>query len=99
MQGAGITLTNLGGLGVDRLFPIINWPQAAIVGLAAVRWTQQRNNAGAWRELPMLPLSLAIDHRLINGADAARFIDRIGRLLEAPNALLVDSGTVSDALG
>jgi len=81
-QGAGITLSNLGGMGLSNIQPIINWPQSAIVGVAAARWQQQRDDNGAWQEQLLLPLTLAFDHRLINGAEAARFVACIKGLLE-----------------
>jgi pyruvate dehydrogenase E2 component (dihydrolipoamide acetyltransferase) len=84
MQGAGITLSNLGNMGVSSIYPIINWPQVAIVGVAAGQWQQCRRDNGEWHEQLMLPLTLAFDHRIINGADAGRFLGFIKTLLENP---------------
>lgn len=83
MQGAGITVSNLGGFGLSAIYPLINWPQAAILGFAAYQ-TEQRQINEAWQARLMLPLTLAFDHRLINGADGARFIAHIKKTLEQP---------------
>ncbi|MCP3665300.1 MAG: 2-oxo acid dehydrogenase subunit E2 [Gammaproteobacteria bacterium] len=88
LQGAGITLSNLGNMGLNSIHPIINWPQSAIVGTAATRWSQKRNSDGLWKEYLLLPLTLAFDHRLINGADGARFIAHLKSLLENPQLLI-----------
>jgi pyruvate dehydrogenase E2 component (dihydrolipoamide acetyltransferase) len=83
MQGGGFTVTNLGGIGGTAFTPIINAPQAAILGMS-------RNQIEAvWRDgafVPrtMLPLSLSYDHRIIDGADAARFTRFICEALENP---------------
>ena len=84
MQGAGITLSNLGGMGVTSIYPVINWPQAAIIGVAAGQWQQQRDDNDEWQEKLILPLTLAFDHRIINGADGARFLGFIKLILEQP---------------
>lgn len=88
LQGAGITLSNLGNMGLCSIYPIINWPQSSIVGTAAARWRQRRDPHGNWRERLLLPLTLAFDHRLINGADGARFVAHLKTLLEQPDRLL-----------
>lgn len=75
MQGAGITLSNLGGFGVSGLHPIINWPQAAIVGVGSAE-----AGDGDLR----LPVILGFDHRVINGADGGRFLQSLRSLLEDP---------------
>ncbi|MCP4994096.1 MAG: 2-oxo acid dehydrogenase subunit E2 [Gammaproteobacteria bacterium] len=87
LQGAGITLSNLGNMGLCSIYPIINWPQSAIVGTAATHWSQKRNSEGLWKEHLLLPLTLAFDHRLINGADGAKFIAHLKSLLENPQLL------------
>lgn len=75
MRGGSITISNLGGFGVDSIYPMINWPQSAIIGLA----DSHRDGKAEW-----LPVTLAFDHRLINGADAARFIRTLRGWLEDP---------------
>lgn len=83
LRGAGMTITNLGGLGVDGIQPVVNWPEVAILGVAAARERAVPAGDGiAWRR--ELPLTLGFDHRVINGADAARFLDGIAGLLADP---------------
>ncbi|MGR8918766.1 MAG: 2-oxo acid dehydrogenase subunit E2, partial [Gammaproteobacteria bacterium] len=86
-SGAGMTLTNLGGMGVNGIQPIVNWPEVAILGVAAgERHAVPGEDGGvAWRTL--LPLTLGFDHRVINGADAARFLDAVVALLADPLGL------------
>lgn len=88
-QGASITLSNLGNMGLSSIYPIINWPQSSIVGVAAARWHQRRNEDGQWQERLLLPLTLAFDHRIINGVDGARFVADMKMSLEHPKKLLM----------
>jgi pyruvate dehydrogenase E2 component (dihydrolipoamide acetyltransferase) len=88
MSGGCFTITSLGGVGGTYFTPIINAPEVAILGVCRARWAPQRGGAGSdidWRL--MLPLSLSYDHRLINGADAARFARRFAEVLADPSAL------------
>jgi len=82
MKGGSITLSNLGGLGAEGVFPVINWPEVAILGVGAAEWVPYYKNADtAVPELRlMMPLCLAFDHRVINGADSARFMQTISEL-------------------
>lgn len=80
MQGACFTITNLGGIGGTAFTPIVNYPEVAILGMSRGRKELQVVD-GEIEERLMLPLSLSYDHRVINGADAARFVVRFGRLL------------------
>ncbi|QDT96961.1 2-oxo acid dehydrogenase subunit E2 [Gimesia aquarii] len=89
MQGGTFTITNLGGLGGTSFTPIVNYPEVAILGMSRSRHEFQLINEDPIARL-MLPLSLSYDHRVINGADAARFIVRISSLLSDPFNLLVD---------
>ena len=83
MSGGCITLTSLGHIGGTGFTPIINAPEVAILGVTRSRpmATPGPDGETMWRE--MLPLSLSYDHRVINGAEAARFVrfiaDRLGR--------------------
>jgi len=99
LQGAGITLSNLGNMGLGSIYPIINWPQSSIVGTAATHWRQRRDPHGNWRERLLLPLTLAFDHRLINGADGARFVAHLKTLLEQPDRLLENPASSSPLFG
>ena len=80
LQGACFTITNLGGIGGTSFTPIVNYPEVAILGMSRGRNELQLRDGQPVERL-MLPLSLSYDHRVINGADAARFIVRMGRLL------------------
>ncbi|WP_437202425.1 dihydrolipoyllysine-residue acetyltransferase [Planctomicrobium sp. SH664] len=87
MQGATCTVTNLGGIGGVGFTPIVNYPEVCILGMS--RGQQElRLNEGKVEERLMLPLSLSYDHRVINGADAARFVVTLGSLLSDPFQLL-----------
>jgi len=81
MQGGSFTISSLGGLGGVYFTPIINAPEVAIMGVCRSFWKQVSNDgkSAAWRYV--LPLSLSWDHRVIDGAAAARFNTHFGSLL------------------
>lgn len=83
MQGGSFTISNLGGIGGTGFTPIVNFPEAAILGVSRVR--QEARWEGD-RVVPrlVLPLALSYDHRLIDGAEAARFLRWIADALENP---------------
>lgn len=81
MRGGTFTITNLGGIGGTGFTPIINWPEVAILGLSRARWEPVVRDGQIVPRL-MLPLSLSYDHRVIDGAAAARFTRRIAEMLE-----------------
>ncbi len=81
LRGAGITLSNLGSMGVDAIFPLINWPQSAIVGIASAH-SGVMHDHDSLRQL--LPVTMAIDHRLINGAEGVRFLEHLADILQRP---------------
>ena len=82
------TITNLGALDVDGFTPIINPPQAAILGAGRIiEKPVARDGAVVIR--PMITLSLSFDHRIVDGAPAARFLQRVKQLVERPMALLI----------
>ena len=83
MRGASLTITNAGALGGDLFIPIVNWPEVAILGVAKTR-TEPVFLNGAFQPRQILPLSLAYDHRLIDGADAVRFMRWLTKALEDP---------------
>lgn len=85
MAGGCITLTSLGHIGGTSFSPIINAPELAILGVTRARPVAVPAPDGgvAWRQ--MLPLSLSYDHRVINGADAARFCRFVADRLAAPD--------------
>lgn len=90
MSGATFTITNLGGIGGTGFTPIVNWPEVAILGMSRSR-TELKLHGGAVVERLMLPLSLSYDHRVINGADGARFVAKLGSLLNDFFALLAEA--------
>jgi pyruvate dehydrogenase E2 component (dihydrolipoamide acetyltransferase) len=86
MQGGGCTITNLGGIGGTLFTPIVNWPEVAILGIS--RSAQEPVWTGAaFEPRLMLPLSLSYDHRVIDGADAARALRWIAEAFEQPLVL------------
>jgi pyruvate dehydrogenase E2 component (dihydrolipoamide acetyltransferase) len=92
MQGGGFTITNLGGIGGTSFTPIVNWPEVAILGISRSTWEPVWRPAsvedeGTFEPRLMLPLSLSYDHRVIDGADAARFLRWICEAFEQPFVL------------
>jgi len=87
MQGATCTVTNLGGIGGVAFTPIVNYPEVCILGMARSQTELQLVN-GQVQERLMLPLALSYDHRVINGADAARFVAALCQMLSDPFQLL-----------
>ena len=73
MQGGCFTITNLGGIGGTNFSPIVNFPEVAILGISRSSIEPVYTN-GEFVPRTMLPLSLSYDHRIIDGADAARFL-------------------------
>jgi pyruvate dehydrogenase E2 component (dihydrolipoamide acetyltransferase) len=83
MSGGGITISNLGGIGGTYFTPIVNWPEVAILGVSrAVIEPVWRDDA--WQPRPTLPLALSYDHRVIDGADAMRFLRWVVDAVEQP---------------
>ncbi len=88
MEGGTFTITNLGGVGGTYFTPIVNYPEVAILGMSRSRmepvWDKEK-----FEPRLMLPVSLSYDHRLIDGADAARFVRWFVEALEQPFLLSV----------
>lgn len=80
MTGATFTITNLGGIGGTAFTPIVNHPEVAILGMSRGRMELQLDDDLVIERM-MLPLSLSYDHRIVNGADAARFIVKLSSSL------------------
>ena len=80
LQGANFTITSLGSIGGTAFTPLVNWPQVAILGISPATMQPVWNGSSFDPKL-MLPLSLSYDHRVINGADAARFSNKLTKLL------------------
>ena len=83
------TVSNLGMFGMTAIVPVVNVPQAAILGVGAVREVLARNDDGAIIDRHLMTLTLSCDHRILYGADAARFLAAIKELLERPLRLLL----------
>ena len=83
MRGGSMTITNLGGIGGTHFTPIINAPEVAILGVSRGVFEPVHVD-GEFQPRLMLPLSLSYDHRLIDGADAARFLRWLAEALENP---------------
>jgi len=88
MAGGTFTITNLGGIGGTGFSPIVNHPEVAILGLSRSSMEPVWLN-GKFEPRRVLPLSLSYDHRLIDGADAARFLRWIAEAFEQPFLLSV----------
>jgi pyruvate dehydrogenase E2 component (dihydrolipoamide acetyltransferase) len=88
MEGGTFTITNLGGIGGTGFSPIVNYPEVAILGLSR-SGTEPVWLNGKFEPRLVLPLSLSYDHRLIDGADAARFLRWIAEAFEQPFLLSV----------
>jgi pyruvate/2-oxoglutarate dehydrogenase complex dihydrolipoamide acyltransferase (E2) component len=88
MGGASMTITNLGGIGGTAFSPIVNPPEVAILGLTRTE-TVTVWEGDTPRPVPMVPLDLSYDHRVINGADAARFLVHYAKLIADPRRMLV----------
>jgi pyruvate dehydrogenase E2 component (dihydrolipoamide acetyltransferase) len=92
MQGGGFTITNLGGIGGTSFTPIVNWPEVAILGVSRASFEPvwrpgSVEGEGTFEPRLMLPLSLSYDHRVIDGADAARFLRWVCDAFEQPFVL------------
>lgn len=88
LQGANFTISSLGAIGGTAFTPLVNWPQVAILGISPATMQPVWNGQGFDPKL-MLPLSLSYDHRVINGADAARFTNKLTKLLKDIRNLLI----------
>jgi pyruvate dehydrogenase E2 component (dihydrolipoamide acetyltransferase) len=87
MQGGVFTISNLGGIGGTFFTPIMNWPEVAILGIGKARQELQMVD-GQIEARQMLGLSLSYDHRVIDGADGARFLKRVCEILANPFELV-----------
>ena len=89
MQGSTFTISNLGGFGGTFFAPIVNAPDVAILGLARSRMEQVYVD-GAFQPRLLLPLMISYDHRLIDGADGARFMQWLVQAFEEPFLLSLE---------
>lgn len=89
MQGAVFTITNLGGYGIDAFTPIINCPETAILGLGAIRREPVVVDEDQLEVRDTMTLSLTFDHRVVDGAPAARFLAAVRNAVENPVPFLL----------
>ena len=89
MQGGTFSISNLGGIGGTGFSPIVNWPEVAILGVSR-SLVEPRWDGDAFQPRSILPLSLSYDHRLVDGAEAARFLRWIAEALEQPLVLALE---------
>jgi pyruvate dehydrogenase E2 component (dihydrolipoamide acetyltransferase) len=90
LQGGTFTITNVGPIGGTALIPAINYPEVAILGMGRVQ-EKPVVREGQIVIRKMLPLTLSFDHRVADGADAARFVSEMVRELSDPNLLLLET--------
>jgi pyruvate dehydrogenase E2 component (dihydrolipoamide acetyltransferase) len=95
MSGGVFTVTNLGNYGIDAFTPIINVPETAILGLGAIRREAVVLEDDRIVPRDQMTLSLTFDHRLVDGAPAARFLQTVVQAIENPSAGLLQYGVAS----
>ena len=88
LQGASFSISSLGGIGGTFFTPIVNHPEVAILGVGKMDW-RPVYSGGSFVPRLILPLSLSYDHRVIDGADAARFTTRLAALLSDLRRLIL----------
>jgi pyruvate dehydrogenase E2 component (dihydrolipoamide acetyltransferase) len=89
MQGSSFTISSLGGIGGTAFTPIVKWPDVAILGLSRHK-NQPVWNGQSFEPRLMLPMSLSYDHRVIDGADAARFVVHLASTLHDIRRILLN---------
>ncbi len=89
MRGGSFTITNIGSLGGEYFTPVLNYPEAAILGIGKMKEEViVVDGKAALRQ--MMPLSLTFDHRIVDGAEAARFLSSVMKHLKDPSLMLVE---------
>ena len=89
LEGGTFSISNQGGIGGTGFTPIVLWPQAAVLGVSRAS-TEPKFVDGEFRPREVMPLSLSYDHRIIDGADAARFLRWVCESLEQPFNMVLD---------
>ena len=89
LQGSTFTVSNFGALGLDDGVPVINYPEAAILGMGSLK-PRPVVVDGEVVARPTMSLTCAFDHRIIDGAQAAAFLTELRALIEAPELALLD---------
>jgi pyruvate dehydrogenase E2 component (dihydrolipoamide acetyltransferase) len=91
MQGGVFTITNLGAFGIDAFTPTLNFPESAILGLGAVRRRPVVLDDGQIGARHQWTLNLTFDHRVVDGAPAARFVQDVVNAVANPSAWLLQA--------
>ncbi|MFN7923172.1 MAG: dihydrolipoamide acetyltransferase family protein [Bryobacteraceae bacterium] len=86
LEGACFSISNLGGFGIDAFTPVIHYPETAVLGLGAIRFEPVALADGTLTARKQFSLSLTFDHRAVDGAPAARFLQALAGLIEHPEA-------------
>lgn len=86
MQGGCTTVNNLGGFGIDSFIPIVVPGQTSILGVGAITDTALPSD-GNMLVTKMMTMTLSVDHKVVNGADAVQFLDFVKKHLEHPETL------------
>jgi pyruvate dehydrogenase E2 component (dihydrolipoamide acetyltransferase) len=89
MQGGNFSISNLGGIGGTGFTPIVNSPEVAILGVSRAEMVQKYID-GEFKPRLVMPLSLSYDHRIIDGAAAARFLRWVCEVLEEPFNVMLE---------
>jgi pyruvate dehydrogenase E2 component (dihydrolipoamide acetyltransferase) len=89
MSGSNFSVTNLGGLGTTYFTPIVTWPDVGVLGVGRAT-TEAILEEGAFVPRLILPLAVSYDHRVVDGADASRFLRWIAESLERPLKILME---------
>jgi pyruvate dehydrogenase E2 component (dihydrolipoamide acetyltransferase) len=90
LQGGTFTVTNLGSIGGTSMQPMINFPEAAILGMAKATLKPVVRDGNIVARL-ILPLALSFDHRIADGAEAAHFVQHIVRKLQEPFTFVLEA--------
>lgn len=83
LKGATFTLTNLGGFGIEMFTPVLNPPQAGILGINTITHQPTQLEGGIFGFIPKIGLSLTFDHQALDGAPAARFLQSVVKEIES----------------
>jgi pyruvate dehydrogenase E2 component (dihydrolipoamide acetyltransferase) len=89
MSGSNFSVTNLGGLGTTYFTPLVTWPDVAVLGIGRAH-TEAVLEDGRFVPRMILPMAVSYDHRVIDGADASRFLRWIAEALERPLKVLME---------
>ena len=90
LKGGSFTVTNLGSVGVRYFTPMVNYPESCILGLGSMADRTRVDENGKVTIRKMMPLSFTYDHRVVDGAVAARFMNEVISYLEDPALIFIE---------